>query len=141
LSGGSFLIALLCNLTISASAQESPKAIISNIISAVNSRNTNQAIEKIYLQTDKSAYQAGDTLRFKAYLLESTTLKASKKSGIMYMEIANDSSKLIKRIMAPVDAITYGNIVLDEKDMPQGTYILRAYTSWMRNFDEALHLQ
>jgi hypothetical protein len=131
------LIALLCNLTISASAQESPKAIISNIISTVNSRNTNQAIEKIYLQTDKSAYQAGDTLRFKAYLLESITLKASKKSGIMYVEIANDSSKLIKRIMAPIDAITYGNIVLDEKDLPQGTYILRAYTSWMRNFDEA----
>jgi hypothetical protein len=128
---------IFCSPAISASAQETPKAIISNIISTVNSRNTSQAIEKIYLQTDKPAYQAGDTLRFKAYLLESTTLKASKKSGIMYIEIANDSSKLIKRIMAPIDAITYGNIVLDEKDMPQGTYILRAYTSWMRNFDEA----
>jgi hypothetical protein len=134
---GLLIAFILCSLTISASAQESPKAIISNIISTVNSRNASQAIEKIYLQTDKPAYQAGDTLRFKAYLLESTTLKANKKSGILYIEIANDSSKLIKRIMAPVDAITYGDIVLDEKDMPQGTYILRAYTSWMRNFDEA----
>lgn len=134
----SFLIALLLSGFItSASAQESPKVIISNIISAANSRSTGQAIEKIYLQTDKPAYQPGDTLRFKAYLLESATLKASKKSGVMYIEIANDSSKLIKRIMAPINAITYGNIALDEKNMPQGTYILRAYTSWMRNFDEA----
>ncbi|RYU89298.1 hypothetical protein EWM62_13265 [Mucilaginibacter terrigena] len=133
-----FLMAsILCLLNISVSAQESAKAAISNIITTVNSRNASQAIEKIYLQTDKPAYQAGDTLRFKAYLLESTTLKASEKSGIMYIEIANDSSKLIKRIMAPINAITYGNIVLDEKEMPQGTYILRAYTSWMRNFDEA----
>jgi hypothetical protein len=133
-----FLTALiLCAFNISASAQESPKTVISNIISTVNSRNSSLAIEKIYLQTDKSVYQAGDTLRFKAYLLEGTTLKASNKSGIMYIEIANDSSKLIKRIMAPINAITYGNITLNEKDMPQGTYILRAYTSWMRNFDEA----
>lgn len=128
---------VLSGFATAASAQESAKTIISNIISAANSRSTGQAIEKIYLQTDKTAYQAGDTLRFKAYLLESATLKASKKSGVIYIEIANDSSKLIKRMMAPLNAITYGNIALDEKSMPQGTYILRAYTSWMRNFDEA----
>jgi hypothetical protein len=132
-----FIVLIFGGFATNTSAQETHKAIISNIISTANSRSAGQAIEKIYLQTDKPAYQPGDTLRFKAYLLESATLKASKKSGVMYVEITNDSSRLIKRIMAPINAITYGNIVLDEKDMPQGTYILRAYTSWMRNFDEA----
>ncbi|MES2265379.1 MAG: hypothetical protein V4520_01380 [Bacteroidota bacterium] len=132
-----FIALILGGFTTASSAQESHKAIIGKMISTANNNSAGQGIEKIYLQTDKPTYQPGDTLRFKAYLLESATLKASIKSGVMYVEITNDSSRLIKRIMAPINAITYGDIVLDAKDMPQGTYILRAYTSWMRNFDEA----
>jgi hypothetical protein len=91
----------------------------------------------LYLQTDKPAYTAGDTLRFKAYLLETPYLNAAEKSGILYIEIANDSNRVMKRTMLPVyHGITFGNITLDDRDMPQGGYILRAYTNWMRNFGE-----
>ena len=123
-------------LAIPAVAQQSPKQVINSIITAANTRNANLAIEKIYLQTDKPSYQSGDTLRFKAYLLQGTSLKPSRKSGVMYVEIANDSSKLITRIMVPCNDVISGNIALDDKYMPQGTYILRAYTNWMRNFNE-----
>ncbi len=119
-------------------AQKSPKATISNIITAVNNRNTDRAVEKLYLQTDKPIYHTGDTLWFKAYLLEQTYLRPSKKSGVLYVELANDSNRMIKRIMLPINGITYGNIALDNKLLPQGGYTLRAYTNWIRNFDEAL---
>jgi hypothetical protein len=129
---------MLWSLAPAVIAQQSPKAVIGNIITTINNRNTDRAVEKVYLQTDKPIYHTGDTLWFKAYLLEQTYLYPSKKSGVLYVELANDSNRMVKRIMLPINGITYGNIALDDKLLPQGGYILRAYTNWMRNFDDAL---
>jgi hypothetical protein len=133
-------LALLIVLSIAftVAAQQSPRVAIGNIITTANNYNTDRAVEKLYLQTDKPVYHTGDTLWFKAYLLEQTYLRPSKKSGILYIELANDSNRMIKRIMLPINGITYGSIALDEKLLPQGGYILRAYTNWMRNFNAAL---
>ena len=39
--------------------------------------------------------------------------------------------------MVPVvSGISWGDIALDEEDIPEGSYTLRAYTNWMRNFGE-----
>lgn len=56
---------------------------------------------------------------------------------VQYVEIANDSNRLMKRIMLPVFAgISFGQIALDPEELPQGNYVIRAYTNWMRNFGE-----
>lgn len=118
-------------------AQGPPKTSISKIMSSVNTFTNNLAIEKLYLQTDKPYYVAGDTLWFKVYLFDASYFNASAKSGVLYVEIANDSNRVMKRIMLPVySGLTFGNITLDGKEMPQGGYLLRAYTNWMRNFGE-----
>ncbi|MCD0489502.1 hypothetical protein LPB86_14770 [Pedobacter sp. MC2016-14] len=116
-------------------AQESAlKQNLRQVIATINNRNDSSAIEKLYLQTDKPSYLLGDTLWFKAYLFDATTLNYAAKSGMMYVEIANDSNVLIKRIMMPVySGLMFGNIAIDQ-DLPQGDYVLRAYTSWMLNF-------
>jgi hypothetical protein len=93
--------------------------------------------EKLYLQFDKPYYAVGDTLWFKAYLFNAAYLTASDKSGLMYIDIANDSNKVIKQYKLPVHAgLSWGNISLDEKEFTTGTYTLRAYTNWMRNFGD-----
>jgi hypothetical protein len=93
----------------------------------------NKPPEKIYLQFDKPYYAVGDTLWFKAYLFNSPTMALSAKSGILYVDIANDSNTFIKQYRLPVkDGISWGNISLSE--FPAGNYTLRAYTSWIRNF-------
>jgi hypothetical protein len=128
---------LLLAVSVTASAQESHRDVINQVITTVNTFNTKKAIEKLYLQTDKPAYMPGDTLRFKAYLLEAPYLRVAEKSGILYVEIANDSNRVVKRAMLPLYyGLTYGNLTLDDKELPQGGYILRAYTNWMRNFGE-----
>jgi len=99
-----------------------------------DSLNTNAAIEKIYLQSDKPYYTLNDTLWFKAYLLNTNYLMPTEKSGIMNVDILNDSSKIIKQYRFPVgQGLTWGNISLNDKDFTPGTYVLRAYTNWMRN--------
>jgi len=94
-------------------------------------------VEKLYLQTDKPVYAVGDTIWFKGYLFNANYLKYSSRSGLMYVELVNDSSTVVYRRMAPVGyGITYGQIAIDGKDIPEGSYTLRAYTNWQRNFGE-----
>ncbi len=94
------------------------------------------ASEKPYLQLDKDYYAMRDTIWYKAYLLKATSLAPSEKSGIMYIDLVNDSSKIVKRFSITVqNGFGWGNISLSEKEFGPGTYTLRAYTNWMRNFN------
>ncbi len=91
--------------------------------------------EKIYLQFDKPYYAINDTMWFKAYLLKASSLMPSARSGLLHIDINNDSGKLVKQYLLPVrNGISIGNIGLDEKQFKTGTYTLCAYTNWMRNF-------
>lgn len=105
------------------------------IKSSADSLIKNYPAEKLYLQFDKPNYAVGDTLWFKAYLFNAPTLALSAKSGIMYLDIANDSNKVVKQMWFRVNGgLSWGNISLN--DFPPGGYILRAYTTWMRNFGD-----
>ncbi|BAU56063.1 hypothetical protein [Mucilaginibacter gotjawali] len=91
--------------------------------------------EKLYLQFDKPYYALGDTIWFKAWLFNAADYTASGKSGILYIDVANDSNKVVKQFKLPVACgLCWGNITLGEKDFSQGLYTIRAYTNWMRNF-------
>lgn len=106
-------------------------------VSMINGIGENKAIEKLYIQTDKPYYIIGDTIRLKAYLLKADYLTLTNRSGILYVELDDQQGKPIKRLMLPVpDGLAWCDIALDEKDIPSGSYTLRAYTNWMRNFGE-----
>ncbi|MES2278801.1 MAG: hypothetical protein V4592_22410 [Bacteroidota bacterium] len=119
------------------SAQTQPVSVIRQIVNSINTYADNSALEKLYLQTDKSTYNTNDTLWFKGYLFNATGLTISKKSGLLYVEITDDNNNIIKRAMLSVYAgLVWGDIYLKETIYPQGVYTLRAYTNWMRNYDE-----
>ncbi|HWW40694.1 hypothetical protein, partial [Pedobacter sp.] len=121
--------------------QLSPKSPLNQFLSDINLNNDSLAVEKLYIQTDKPSYMAGDTLWFKGYLLQASLQNYSTKSGILYLELVNDSNRLLQRIMVPVyNGMTTGYIPMDS-DKPEGNYTLRAYTSWMRNFGESYVFQ
>ncbi len=117
-----------------AKAQETP---VNTLINSLNSLRNKLPIEKLYLQTDKPYYNSGDTMRFKTYLLNADFLTPSTRSGLLYVELDDAANKMVKRIMVPVvSGVSWGDIALDEKEIPEGSYTLRAYTNWMRNFGE-----
>jgi hypothetical protein len=94
-------------------------------------------VEKLYMQLDKPYYNLGDTLRFKSYLLNADFFTPSTRSGLLYVELDDAANRMVKQMMVPVTlGVSWGDIVLDEKEIPQGSYTLRAYTNWMRNFGE-----
>lgn len=109
-----------------------------NLTAVADTFMSRGAAEKLYFQFDKPYYAVGDTIWFKAYLFNAAYLTPSIKSGIIYVELANDSNKVVQRIMLPVaHGLSWGNIAIDAKTIPEGGYTLRAYSNWMRNFGEA----
>src|SRR5579872_4150876 len=108
-----------------------------DILAKLRTYNKARTAEKIYLQFDKPYYATGDTLWFKAYLLKASYLTASSRSCFLYIDIANDSNKVVKQYKFRAGhGLSWGNISLDETIFPSGTYTLRAYTNWMRNWGD-----
>jgi hypothetical protein len=117
--------------------QQTPIVKINNYATALSNIRELKPVEKLYLQTDKPYYSVGDTLRFKGYLLNADYLKPALNSGLLYVELDNEQGKSTKRIMVPLTrGLAWGDMALDSIDAPNGSYTLRAYTNWMRNFGE-----
>lgn len=93
--------------------------------------------EKTYVHTDRDIYAQGDTLWFKAYLINAQTGKPTISSGNLYVElIAPDSAKIITReTIRLTNGLGNGDMEITDS-LPPGKYHLRAYTNWMRNFGD-----
>lgn len=107
---------------------------VRNLLDKINKYNDTFAAEKLYLTFDKPYYAIGDTIWFKAYLLNAPDKKASAKSNKIYVELLNDSSDVKQRLVIPMAAgLGSGDFKL-ETNLHEGTYSIRAYTNWMQNF-------
>jgi len=106
---------------------------VKKLIELVDSFNTRLPAEKLYLHFDKPYYAVGDTMWFKAYLFQAAT-HAGANSGLLYVELIDDSERVVKRMSFPVGyGISWGQIPLSEDDITSGRYTIYAYTNWMQN--------
>jgi hypothetical protein len=104
------------------------------IVAALDSFSFLQPQEKVYLQTDRTSYVAGEPIWFKAYA--TLNEKPTTLSKIVYVELINASGKLVDKKMLKLKIGT-SNAVIDTKSTYEtGTYFLRSYTLWMQNFPE-----
>lgn len=93
-------------------------------------------VEKVHLHLDKPFYMSGDTVWFKAYLVNSSN-NLTTTSKVLYVDLMNEASKIVSTIKVPLTAgLGWADIPLG-KDIAGGKYYIRAYTSWMRNFDDS----
>lgn len=90
--------------------------------------------EKVYLQTDKPYYYPGEIIWFKAYFSYTSPALKDSLSKVLYVELINSDNEIVNRSILKVDdGVSWGDIELP-KNLTSGTYALRAYTNWMRNF-------
>lgn len=93
--------------------------------------------EKIHLHTDRSVYAGGDTIWFRAYLVNALDNKQESASRYVYSELIDPFGKNVCRVKIKQDknSLFYGYLPIDE-EMPSGQYIIRAYTRYMENAGE-----
>jgi uncharacterized protein YfaS (alpha-2-macroglobulin family) len=92
--------------------------------------------EKMYLQTDRSQYIAGDTIWFKAYNLDAGTHSVSELSSIAYISLIDEKQKLIEQKKLLLKAGQAHNDFILPNDLDAGNFQLVGHTNLMRNFDE-----
>lgn len=93
--------------------------------------------EKAYLHMDKPYYATGDTLWFKAYLVEGSIHSADSASTVLYVDLIHQKTgKNVGIRRVPLNGgLGHGSFTLADS-IPKGAYTIRAYTNWMRNFSE-----
>ncbi|PTQ94995.1 hypothetical protein C8P68_106209 [Mucilaginibacter yixingensis] len=91
--------------------------------------------EKTYLHTDRDVYLQGDTLWFKAYLVNAQDNIPIATSNNLHVELIDAGATIRGSEVIKLDNSSgHGDFILDT--VPAGTYRLRAYTNWMRNFGD-----
>lgn len=95
-------------------------------------------LEKVYLHTDRSLYNIGESLWYKAYLTNAENNVLLKQSNVLYVELVSSKSKIIARNKTFINnGLGNGDFVLNDSiGISEGTYQLRAYTNYMRNFGD-----
>src|SRR3954452_16480002 len=95
--------------------------------------------ERMYLQYDKPVYSPGETLWFKAYLMNGIMPSDISKNG--YADFYDADGRLLAHSVFPiVEGSFHGQF--DIPDSLSTAYVhVKAYTSWMLNFDSAFLYQ
>jgi hypothetical protein len=108
-------------------------SLVANAASTLNKR----PIEKAYVHFDKPYYAVGDTIWFKAYITVDIHLPTAL-SKIAYLDVFNSRDSLMTSLRLPLNnGVAAGFIPLTMENYTQGSYHVRAYTSWMANSSPA----
>ncbi|MDO7172215.1 hypothetical protein [Mariniflexile sp. AS56] len=100
----------------------------------IDSKNT--YAEKIYLQLSSTIFTTDNTIWFKAIVADFAHLP-TKISSVLHVELIDFDKRIIDKKLLKLE---YGRAAsffdLDE-ELPPGRYMVRAYTQWNKNFDNA----
>lgn len=88
--------------------------------------------EQIYVQLNQELFLSGDTLWAGIQVLEAQTGRPSQLSNVAYFEIWADGSAIVRQRVILDRSAAMAAISLPA-DLRSGTYLVRAYTRWMRN--------
>ena len=94
--------------------------------------------ERIFLHTDREVYVAGETLLFKAYLLQSGHGYSS--GGIAYLALRGKQGTVAGIAMPLQGRVSDGNIYLEDT-LSTGWYELVAFTNQMRAAGETIYFR
>ena len=93
-------------------------------------------VEKAYLHLDKHTYTLGEDLWFSAYLTAGSVQIPSPLSLTMYVDLFDGDGLLLEqRIVRLETGRGQGDFQIPAFGKP-GTYRIKAYSAWMRNFGE-----
>lgn len=93
--------------------------------------------EKVYVQTDKPYYSAGEQIWFKAFLVDGVEHRPVSLSNYVYVELINKSDSVQQRVKVRKSQNFAGYFKLPAT-IAEGNYAIRAYTNAMRGAGEEL---
>lgn len=91
--------------------------------------------ERIYIHFDKSSYLPGETIWFKAYI--ASAIYGSNTSKNFYASFTDSAGNVLQNISIPIMLSSAKALFVIPQNFKGNAIFLKAYTSWMLNFDSA----
>lgn len=111
------------------------------IVQQFNNYQAHNFQEKVFMHTDKNFYLSGETVWFKIYDVDEFFNKPNINSNISYIElIDNNNHAILHAKISLKDGAGNGSFTIPTS-IPSGHFLLRAYTSWMKNFAADLYFE
>ena len=89
--------------------------------------------EKVYLHLDRPVYGTGETIWFSAYVVDAAQHLPDSLSQVLHVDlVAADRRVVARRTLRLRGGRGAGDLEIADT-LAAGTYVLRAYTNWMRN--------
>jgi hypothetical protein len=90
--------------------------------------------EELLLLTDRGHYITGENINYRAFYRGPAGTGAMEWSKVIYVELIQpNGSTLVQGKVKNDSTGAIGSLSIPE-DLPSGTYYLKAYTRWMRNY-------
>ncbi|AGC75413.1 hypothetical protein LX97_00111 [Nonlabens dokdonensis] len=131
----SFLLCFLLLCCWSLSAQNENDDVLSKTYTTFN----NIPQEVAYLHLNKSTYIKGEQIAFTAYVLDKLSKNPSAISSNLYVTLENKSGDVLSQQLLGLRNGTASNVIELDSTFTSGSYVIKAYTNWMRNFDAQNH--
>ncbi len=110
---------------------------LTNIIEKTQKFNSGHPFEKVFLHFDKPYYALNDTIWVKAYVTVDLHVPTSL-SKIVYIDFISEDHIFTAQLkLQLINGVANSYLPLLPAIFKHGYYHVRAYTKWMRNFDEA----
>jgi hypothetical protein len=90
--------------------------------------------EKIYVQTDKQFFVAGELIWLKLWVVDASLHKPLELSKVAYVDILDRNNRAVAEAKIELKAAEGNGSIYLPIHLPSGNYKLRAYTNWMKNF-------
>ncbi|HZX59740.1 MAG TPA: hypothetical protein VFE54_13480, partial [Mucilaginibacter sp.] len=91
--------------------------------------------EKLFVHINKGFYLTGEILWFKIYCADGSTNKPLDLSKVAYLELLDNNHSAVMQTKVALNGGTGSGSLYLPFSLSNGNYQLRAYTSWMKNFD------
>lgn len=111
------------------------KSVAQDITSKIQDYAEKLSPERAFIHFDKHVYTPGETIWFKAYLMNE--LLPANDSKTFYVDWIDDKGNILHHTVSPlVNAVTNGQYEIPST-YKGGNISVRGYTRWMLNFDSS----
>ena len=90
--------------------------------------------ESLVLRTDRDLYVVGEEVWMKVYKLDANDGNADNLSKVVYIELLNQAGYPVNQLKVHVPDRSGSTGLTLSDTLSSGNYLLRAYTSWMKNY-------
>jgi hypothetical protein len=124
-----------CLVFIISALQAIAQAPVSALVQPFDAYRRQTFQEKLFVHTDQNVYLTGETLWFKIYYVNATTHQPTDLSKVAYLELLDKEGKAVLQTKTALTTAGGNGTLFLPASINSGTYRLRAYTNWMKNFN------